>query len=129
MSRRVRVEIYAPAHFRATWDKFKEILERDGTTPSAELRTWIEGYVARKDPGNPQRPITAYVKDHEDEVAMKRTEKIKRYLDRSILFGGEIRFRRIVDDMKADGVPPHRREPMAKAMATDLEKLGVTIVY
>ncbi len=52
------VKIYAPLHFKATWKKFLEICERDGQSASELVRIWVEGYVQRKDPGNPQRPLT-----------------------------------------------------------------------
>jgi len=65
------VNIYAPARFKATWKKFLEICERDGVSGSHLIRVWVEGYVQRKDPGNPQRPLTAYVPGHEDELALK----------------------------------------------------------
>lgn len=64
-------KIYGPLKFRATWDKFLEICERDGQSGSELIRVWVEGYVKRKDPGNPQRPITAYAPGHEDEQALR----------------------------------------------------------
>ena len=38
----------------------------------------MEGYVHRKDPGNPQRPLTAYVPGHEDELALNLPEILRR---------------------------------------------------
>jgi hypothetical protein len=64
-------KIYGPLKFRATWDKFLEICHRDGQPASELIRIWVEGYVKRKDPGNPQRPITAYAPGHEDEQALR----------------------------------------------------------
>ena len=69
MSRDRKVAIYAPAHFRATWIKYLEICERDGTNASREIRRFVQGQVARRDPGNPQTPLTAFVEGHEDEFA------------------------------------------------------------
>jgi len=65
-----KVSIYAPVGFKATWRKFLEICERDRVSASHLIRVWVEGYVRRKDPGNPQRPLTAYVPGHEDELAL-----------------------------------------------------------
>ncbi|GAH48039.1 unnamed protein product, partial [marine sediment metagenome] len=68
-SERRQFKIYGPPHFVPTWEKFLEICERDGQSASSLIRIWVEGYVHRKDPGNPQRPITAYAPGHEDEYA------------------------------------------------------------
>ncbi|MBA7702355.1 hypothetical protein ES703_111119 [subsurface metagenome] len=68
------VNIYAPAWFKATWKKFLEICERDGVSASHLIRVWVDGYVKRKDPGNPQRPLTAYVPGHEDALALNLPE-------------------------------------------------------
>jgi len=38
------------------------------------IRVWVEGYVRTRDPGNPQRPLTAYVPGHEDALALKLPE-------------------------------------------------------
>jgi len=128
-SGRKQFKIYGPAHFRATWEKFLAICTRDGTNASKEIRIFVEGQVARRDPGNPQRTLGAYVSGHEDEVAMKRSDKLKGYIERAITTGGEIRYNLIRDDLKAAGVDPHMRKVLAESLATDLKKLGVTVVY
>ena len=69
VERKTNYQFYAPETFRATWKKFQELIKRDGGSPSAELRIWIEQYVRGHDPGNPQRPITAYVMGTPDEWA------------------------------------------------------------
>lgn len=78
MSPRKKYQFYGPAHFRATWAKFLNICKRDGQSASWLLRLWVEGYVHRKDPGNPQRPLTAYVPGHEDELALNLPEILRR---------------------------------------------------
>ena len=78
MSRRRKYQFYGPAHFRATWAKFLGICKRDGQSASWLLRVWVEGYVQRKDPGNPQRPLTAYVPGHEDELALNLPEILRK---------------------------------------------------
>jgi len=129
VSRRVRVEIYAPAHFRATWKKFKEILERDGTTPSAELRTWIEGYVARKDPGNPQRPLEAFVEGHPDAIKAAWSTMLTELLARAEHYGGDLPYTEVLEAFKAQGVKGPRLPSRAQSMARGLEKLGVRVWY
>ncbi len=69
-----KVSIYAPAWFKATWKKFLEICERDGVSGSQLIRVWVAGYVQHGDPGDPQRPLTAYVPGHEDELALTLPE-------------------------------------------------------
>ena len=71
-------KIYGPDHFRATWAKFLEICQRDGQSGSELIRVWVEGYVKRKDPGNPQRPITAWAAGHMDEQALRVQEAYAR---------------------------------------------------
>jgi hypothetical protein len=93
--------IYGPAHFRATWAKFLEISQRDGQSGSELIRIWIEGYVKRKDPGNPQRPITAYAPGHEDELALRLKEiyaRLRAYAEDN---GGNIPRGRIIRELGA----------------------------
>ena len=122
------VKIYAPAHFKATWKKFREICERDGQSASELVRIWVEGYVARKDPGNPQRPLTAWAPGHRDEE--KRQEQdffawLTEYADNR---RNEVPYRQIVDLLKDMGVPPSRRPTLAGELATRLTKAGVKVV-
>ena len=128
MSRRVRIEIYVPTHFRKTWEKFKEILERDGTTPSAELRKWIEGYVHRKDPGNPQRPLTAYVPGHEDQESLEKTKVFAFLREYACARTNEVRFRDIVQELRARDVEGPACAAMADSIARDLRESGVDVL-
>lgn len=99
-SERKHYEIYGPPHFRATWTKFLEICERDGQSASELIRIWIEGYVERKDPGNPQRPITAWAPGHMDEQALRLYEayaRLKVYAEDN---GGNIPYRRILRELE-----------------------------
>jgi hypothetical protein len=70
VNRQGKYTFYGGTEFQATWKKFLEICQRDGQSASENLRVWVEGYVKRKDPGNPQRPLTAYAPGHEDEQAL-----------------------------------------------------------
>ena len=90
------VKIYAPAHFKPTWEKFKKICDRDGTSASEQVRIWVEGFVARKDPGNPQRPLTAFVEGHPDEQAARYSGLLQELLTIAQNRGGEIRYSMIV---------------------------------
>jgi hypothetical protein len=99
-SEQKQYKIYGPPHFRATWAKFLEICERDGQSASELIRIWVEGYVERKDPGNPQRPITAWAPGHLDEQALRVYEAYARLKAHAADNGGEIRFRRILQELE-----------------------------
>jgi len=66
MSETAYIAFYAPQAFRPIWEKFKKIAKREGLSSSQLLRRIIEDYVRLHDPGNPQRPITAFVEGHLD---------------------------------------------------------------
>lgn len=111
------VTIYAPDHFKATWKKFLEICERDGQSASELVRIWVEGYVQRKDPGNPQRPLTAYAPGHEDEQALRVQEAYARLKAHAADNGGEIRFRLILQELE-----PHFKGRLKITTAGELEQ-------
>lgn len=121
------VKIYAPAGFKATWRKFLEICERDGVSASHLVRVWVEGYVARKDPGNPQRPLTAFVEGHGDELLARRSEMLKGFVELAARAYGEVNYGDIVDDLKASGWPGYNRAEVADSMAEELKKMGVKV--
>ena len=127
MSKRWRgVFIYAPAHFRATWKKFLDILEREGKTGSQEIRIWVEGYVRRKDPGNPQRPLTAWVPGHEDELALQFQEIIDKLHKIASRRQGELTYWMIINELK-----PHVQGAAlvraAERVARELAAQGVKV--
>jgi hypothetical protein len=111
------IKIYAPDHFKATWKKFLEICERDGQSASELVRIWVEGYVQRKDPGNPQRPLTAYAPGHEDEQARRMQEAYTRLRAHAADNGGEISFRRILRELE-----PHFTGRLKITTAGELEQ-------
>jgi len=94
------VEIYAPAHFKATWEKFLEITRRDGQSASELIRIWVEGYVQRKDPGNPQRPITAWVPGHADTLVLLFRDALTKLEGIATRRGGELSRRMIVEEIR-----------------------------
>ena len=126
---RRQFKIYGPAHFRATWEKFLEIAHRDGQTASELIRIWVEGYVKRKDPGNPQRPITAYVEGHEDQEKLQTSIFLKDLHNLARHHGETLPYRLIIKYLKDLGVKPLRRKVMANALAHELKERGITIPY
>ena len=121
------VNIYAPVGFKSTWQKYLEICDRDGTNASREIRKFVEGQVARRDPGNPQTTLGTYVEGHEDEIAARRSDLVKELIKRAMLQGGELRYREVLE--KFMDVKGHKRVVLTESMCGDLEKLGVHIVY
>jgi len=120
-------EIYAPPRFEGTWKKFQEICERDGQSASGLIRVWVEGYVHRKDPGNPQRPITAYAPGHEDEYARMQQEIFDKLLGVAEDRGGYLPWGRMLDELKPF-LSGHARVDAAEKLARRLTKAGVRVV-
>ena len=123
------VNIYAPVGFKATWKRYLEICDRDGKSASREIRKFVEGQVARRDPGNPQRTLGTFVEGHEDEIAARRSDLVKELIKRAMLQGGELRYREVLEAFKDRPIPGWKKVTLTKSMVSDLEKLGVTIVY
>ena len=120
---------YCPPGFEATWKKFKEILKADGKNMSQELRIWIEGYVKRHDPGNPQRPLTAWSPGHEDQEKLQEQDLytwLFEYADERM---GEVQFKHIIRVLRETSFPPKRIADMASDIARRLSKAGITIQY
>ena len=125
-SRPRQFKIYGPPHFTPTWTKFLEICDRDGQSASELIRVWVEGYVHRKDPGNPQRPITAYAPGHEDQLALLQQEAFRRLQTYAEAKGGELTWLRIVEELRSDlsGQP---LVDVAEKTARRLTKAGVRV--
>ena len=123
-----KVAIYAPPHFKATWRKFLEICERDGVSASHLVRVWVEGYVQRKDPGNPQRPITAWSPGHDDQLSLEVQELYRQLFFSADKRGGELPYKLIVNSLYGTGVPAVRRPGLANQLATRLSRDGVRIL-
>ena len=123
-----KVAIYAPPHFKATWRKFLEICERDGVSASHLVRVWVEGYVQRKDPGNPQPPLTAWVPGHEDHEALQVKELYRQLFVAADKRGGELPYKLIVNSLYGTGVPAVRRPGLADQLATRLTKADVRVL-
>jgi len=121
-------EIYAPPRFEPIWKKFLEICERDGQSASGLLRVWVEGYVHRKDPGNPQRPITAYAPGHMDEYARLQQDIFMKLLGVAEDRGGQLHWYRILEEIEPL-LSGQARVDAAKKMARRLTKAGVRVVW
>ena len=122
-----KYQFYGPAHFKPTWKKFLEICERDSQSASELIRVWVEGYVVRKDPGNPQRPITAYAPRHEDEYARLQQEIFSKLLGVAENRGGYLPWLRIVEELKPL-LSGQARVDAAEKLARRLTKAGVRVV-
>jgi len=122
-----KYQFYGPAYFKDTWKKFLEICERDNQSGSELIRIWVEGYVIRKDPGNPQRPITAYAPGHEDEYARLQQEIFSKLLGIAEDRGGYLRWLRILDEVKPF-LSGQARVDAAEKLGRRLTKAGVRVV-
>ena len=128
-SKRKQFKIYGPAHFRSTWERYKAICARDGTNMSEQIRIFVEGEVARRDPGNPQQPITAYVEGHDDQLAMRRSTILKELIAFAASREGELHHRDVVDVYRLQGLPGYQLPNLVESMEVDLKKLGVEVIY
>jgi len=121
------VKIYIPEWFKPTWEEFLEICHRDGFSASEIIRDFIEEYVGRRAPGNPQRPLTAWIPGHKDEMALIRQSIIETLLEFARLHDDEVFWRDILHY-----VPTHlkgrARIREAKLIANALRERGVKII-
>ena len=86
----------------------------------------MEGYVQRRDPGNPQRPITAWAPGHGDEQALRVQEvygRLEAYAEEN---GGEVGYRRIVEEL-APHLQGRVRVLKADELARRLIRAGVKV--
>ncbi len=117
------------------WDRFKTLAKRDGTSASKKITDFIVKYVNEHEPGNSQRPITAFVDGHPDQVAgiplsARRSALVEELLKSAEARGGEISYLHVVKEIRETLNPPGARIPeLAKTMCEDLKKLGVRILW
>ena len=121
------ISIYVRIGFKATWQRYLEICDRDGTNASREIRRFVEGQVAKRDPGNPQRTLGTYVEGHEDELLARRSDLVKELLELASMQGGEVRYRQVLE--RYMDVKGHKRVALTESMCGDLKKLGVVILW
>lgn len=124
------VKIYCPVGFRATWEKYLAICKRDGTNASREVRIYVEGQVARRDPGNPQTTMESHIPGTEDAMAKRRSDTIKELLIAADARGGELTYAHVVKAIREASNPLGYMIPvLARSMCKDLEKLGARILW
>lgn len=126
MSHKKKYQFYGPTHFRATWAKFLDICKRDGHSASWLLRVWVEGYVHRKDPGNPQRPLTAYVPGHEDELALNLPEILSKLEAYASSQRNELDLSMIHDELRPY-LQGAARVPVAERISQELRSRGIRV--
>lgn len=123
------VKVYCPPRFKPIWAKFVEICERDGTSASEQIRIWVEGQVRRRDPGNPQRPITSYTPGHQDHAAASRREVLELFAEVAGKRSGEVRYRDVVAELRSRGLKGRRLVDAAQDVAKDLKRRGVSVLF
>lgn len=126
-SKRKQFKIYGPPHFAPTWKKYLEICERDGRSASEEIRIFVEGQVRGRDPGNPQRPITAYAPGHRDQVVLQEQELFKTLQAMAMEDRGQLRWSQILEGL-GDSLTGKPLVDAAKKLALRLHKAGVKII-
>ena len=121
------VKIYVPDHFKETWAKYLEICRRDGRSASEEIRLFIKGQVKKRDPGNPQRPITAYSPGHRDHVVLLQKELFTTLQAMAMEDRGQLRWSQILEglDGSLTGKP---LVDAARKLARQLHKAGVRVL-
>lgn len=123
------ISIYVPIGFKATWQKYLEICERDGTNAAKEIRQFVVGQVSRRDPGNPQRTLGTFVEGHEDEIAARRSDLVKELLGKAELQDGEVKYHQVLEAFKDRPIPGWKKVALTKSMISTLKLLGVATVY
>ncbi len=112
------------------WERFKKLATRDSMKMSNIVEDLVRGWVDMKEPGNPQRPLTAFVTGHDDEVAARRSTTIKELIKDAEKRGGELNYAHVVQAIRAASSPAGYRIPvLARSMCQALEKLGVRILW
>jgi hypothetical protein len=87
--------------YKPYWEKLKEMCSRERVSVSKIVNELIVDYVTKHDPGNPQRPLTAYAPGHEDEQALRMQEAYARLVNYAADNGGNIPRTRIVRELGA----------------------------
>lgn len=121
------ISIYVTAGFKATWDKYLEICERDGTTAARELRKYVAAQVIRRAPGNPQPPLTAFIEGHPDVATMAWSSTIKDLVARAERHGGDLTHTFIRATLKDQGLKGRALVTRTESMISNLKRLGVKI--
>ncbi len=118
---KIRTTIYIAEEL---WEKAKKIAQRDGYKLSNILEELLENWVRAKDPGNPQRPITAYMDGHPDRITAIRQEALKQAREIAE-WRGEITFTQILNLLREIPYPTKYQE--AEKIASQLYKEGFRV--
>ena len=121
-----RMNIYVSQEL---WKKFRELAFRDRMSMSGLIEGFIKDWVHRKDPGNPQRPLTAWSPGHEDQEKLQEQELytwLFEYADERV---GELPYKHIIRVLRETSFPTKRIADMASDIARRLSKAGITIQY
>ena len=104
------------------WRKFLSICRREGSSGSERLTEFISRYVEVHAPGNPQTLMTSYAAN--GSITRENVEGRVRQLalEESRKGGGEVRYRRILDFVKEEGVEGRAASAMADRTASWLFK-------
>jgi len=97
-----KLTFYAGRDFLPIYLKLKRLAQLDDVSVSALIREILTQYVKAHEPGNPQRPLTAWVPGHKDEMALLRQATIETLLEFARLHDDEVFWRDILRY-----VPPH----------------------
>jgi len=100
---------------------------RDGKSASEIIRIWIEGYVRRKDPSNPQRPLTVYDPSHEDAKIAKGNGVYSEILSYAKKHRGEVNKKMLFQFLEVIE-SPKLRIAKSKDIIERLKDDGVTLV-
>jgi len=90
------------------------------------IRVWVDGYVRARDPGNPQRPLTAYVPGHEDELAMKLPDILGKLEAYASIQSNGLSWSMIHDELRPY-LQGATRVRAAERISKELEKRGITV--
>ena len=102
-----------------------ELAKRDGLKISNIVAELLEEWIRRKAPGNPQRPITAYIRGHRDHLTRIRKEALRR-AEEMAGWRREIEFREIRELLRE--VPDSRtRNIISEEIARELSRRGVRV--
>jgi len=118
------IALYVPETFLPIWEKFKLIAKREGLTVSALFRRIIENYVRLHDPGNPQRPITAFVMGHPDSYKAQHQSRLKALVQKAMRMG-ELRWRDVL--AICHDVDKRLRVGEAEKLYQELTKMGIKV--
>ncbi len=90
------------------------------------IRVWVDGYVRAHDPGNPQRPLTAYVPGHEDELTLKLPEILSKLEAYASIQSNGLSWSMISDELEPY-LQGAARMRAANRISQELEKRGIKV--